>query len=246
MQAMAPTRRSDVAVGERKPTSPRRPMDDRGPRSSGAAPARFEGEVKAIFPRAVVARGEGGLVVRRQTVPARRRRDGRLPHGEGRMGHVASLIALKEEMYQRLMRVTPRCPRDKLAWAPEPGALTLGQLLRHLHRSELNRMKLMRGLIDVAAYYRLRHGETDLRTHLGEVRDLDAELEALRAAHAYTLETLRGMDDADLTATVQWSKGPRTKLEFILLMLEHEAHHRGQIATYLRILGVPGTQPYGP
>lgn len=36
-----------------------------------------------------------------------------------------------------------------------------------------------------------------------------------------------------------------TKLEFILLMLEHEAHHRGQVATCLRILGVPGAQPYG-
>lgn len=60
------------------------------------------------------------------------------------MSHVTSLIALKEEMFSRTMQVAPLCPRDKLMWAPAPDALTLGQLLRHMHRSEYNRMRFLR------------------------------------------------------------------------------------------------------
>jgi uncharacterized damage-inducible protein DinB len=155
------------------------------------------------------------------------------------------LAKLKEETFTRTMRVAPLCPRDKLMWAPAAGALTLGQILRHMHRAELNRMRVLKGEIDTKEYYRLRHGDTTLEAHLGEVTDLDAELGAMRAAHAHTLETLKGMTDADLYRMTSWGKGEVSRLAAILLMVEHDAHHRGQIATYLRILGVPNPKPYG-
>lgn len=161
------------------------------------------------------------------------------------MTHVEWLAKLKEETFTRTMRVAPLCPPDKLMWAPSQGALTLGQILRHMHRAELNRMRLVKGEIDPKEYYRLRHGDTTLETHLGGVTDLDAELEAMRAAHAHTLETLKGMTDADLSKMTLWGKGEVTRLAAFILMIEHDAHHRGQIATYLRILGVPHPKPYG-
>jgi len=157
------------------------------------------------------------------------------------MSHVTSLIALKEEMFSRTMQVAPLCPRDKLMWAPAPDALTLGQLLRHMHRSEYNRMRFLNGLIDHKTYYVLRHGEgesKDLKATLGEVADLDAELAALEEGHASTIQTLQGMTDADLTRPTEWGGKNRTTLEFFILMFEHDAHHRGQVATYLRLLGV--------
>jgi uncharacterized damage-inducible protein DinB len=157
------------------------------------------------------------------------------------VGHVASLIALKEEMFARTMQVAPLCPREKLMWTPTPDALTLGQLLRHMHRSEYNRMRFLNGRIDHKAYYVLRHGEgsaKDLKATLGAVMDLDAELTALRDAHAHTVQTLQGMTDADLLRPTEWGGKPRTTLEFLILTFEHDAHHRGQLATYLRLLGV--------
>jgi len=163
------------------------------------------------------------------------------------MSHVASLVALKEELYSRTMQVAPLGPRDKLMWAPVPQALTLGQILRHMHRSELNRMRFLNGEIDSKTYYVLRHGEgkaRDLKAALGEVMELDAELAAFRDAHAYTLQILRGMTDADLLRPTEWGGKPRSTLEFFLLLFEHEAHHRGQVATYLRLLGVE--RPEGP
>lgn len=154
---------------------------------------------------------------------------------------VASLIALKEETFSRTMKLATLCPRDKLSWSPAPDALTLGQLLRHMHRSEQNRMRLLNGLIDPAMYYVLRHGEgetKDLKAALGDMTDLDAELRALQEAHTYTLHTLGGMGDEDLTRPADWGGKKRTALEFFLLMFEHDAHHRGQVAIYLRLLGV--------
>jgi uncharacterized damage-inducible protein DinB len=161
------------------------------------------------------------------------------------MTHVEWLIKLKEDTFTRTMRVAPLCPRDKLMWAPSPGALTLGQIPRHMHRAELNRMRLVKGEIDPKEYYRLRHGDSTLEAHLGEVIDLEVELEAMRAAHAHTLETLKAMRDADLYKMTLWGKGEVTRLAAFILMIEHDAHHRGQIATYLRILGIPKPQPYG-
>ncbi len=161
------------------------------------------------------------------------------------MTHVEWLVKLKEETFTRTMRVAPLCPRDRLMWAPSPGALALGQILRHMHRAELNRMRVLRGEIDTREYYRLRYGDTTLEQHLGAVTDLDAELDAMRAAHAHTLDTLRAMADADLHKMSPWGKGEVTRLAAFILMVEHEAHHRGQIATYLRILGVPNPKPYG-
>ncbi len=154
---------------------------------------------------------------------------------------VASLIALKEETFSRTMKVASVCPKNRLMWSPVPAGLALGQLLRHMHRSEHNRMRLFNGLIDPATYYVLRHGQgetKDLKTTLGEVTDLKAELTALKEAHSYTLQTLGGLSDGDLTRPTDWGGKTRTALEFFLLMVEHDAHHRGQVATYLRLLGV--------
>ena len=114
-----------------------------------------------------------------------------------------------------------------------------------MHRAELNRMKVMNGEITTKDYYRLRHGDTTLEATLGEVTDLDAELDAMRVAHAYTLETLGKMTDADLEVLAPWGKGEVSRLAFFILMVEHDAHHRGQLATYLRLLGVPNPKPYG-
>ncbi len=161
------------------------------------------------------------------------------------MTHIEWLAKTKEETFMRTMRVAPLCPRDKLMWAPSPGALTLGQILRHMHRAELNRMKVMNGEITTKDYYRLRHGDSTLEATLGEVTDLDEELNAMRVAHAYTLETLKKMADADLEKLAPWGKGEVSRLASILLMVEHDAHHRGQLATYLRLLGVPNAKPYG-
>ena len=156
---------------------------------------------------------------------------------------IASLIALKEEMFSRTMKVATLSPKDKLMWSPVPDALTLGQLLRHMHRSEYNRMRLFNGVIDQATYSFLRHGEgetRDLKATLGGVADLQAELAALQEAHTYTLHSLGGLGDEDLTRSTDWGGKTRTVLEFFLLMFEHESHHRGQVVSYLRLLGVKG------
>ena len=56
----------------------------------------------------------------------------------------ALLIANKETVRRKTRTLYPRIPADRLGWAPAPRALTLGQLLRHVHQAET-------GLVDVGA-----------------------------------------------------------------------------------------------
>ena len=44
------------------------------------------------------------------------------------------LIANKEAVRARTRTLYPKIPADKMAWAPEPKALALGQIFRHLRQ----------------------------------------------------------------------------------------------------------------
>jgi uncharacterized damage-inducible protein DinB len=161
------------------------------------------------------------------------------------MSAIAALRGFKAEAHARTLRVAEALPPERLMWAPTPRALTLGQLLRHLHRTERNRLALFTGAMDLAAYRRARQGDTDLKTHLGDVTALEPEVLALRDAHAGWLGALDGLREDALAEPVPWFSGPMPRLTFLLALVEHEAHHRGQMVTYLRLLGVAGGAPWG-
>ncbi len=90
-------------------------------------------------------------------------------------------------------------------------------------------------------YYLLRHREgqaKDLEARLGEITDTDAELTGLQELHEYTLQTFEAPKGESLTRLTEWGGKKRTALEFLFPMLDHDVHHRGQAATYLRVLEV--------
>jgi uncharacterized damage-inducible protein DinB len=75
---------------------------------------------------------------------------------------------------------------------------------------------------------------------------------ALDQSIARAKRILGGMDDDSLTATWRVMQGERELLAipraaFLRsIMLNHWYHHRGQLTTYLRALGVPVPSIYGP
>ena len=54
------------------------------------------------------------------------------------------LIANKEAVRAKTRNLYPKIPGEKMTWAPDPKALTLGQLLRHLHQSEAGMLDVVR------------------------------------------------------------------------------------------------------
>jgi hypothetical protein len=99
-------------------------------------------------------------------------------------------VKQKEVTCKRTRSIFPRIPRDKVAWAPVAGALSLGQLLRHIWHSESGVREVV--LYDRWHYYERRIPE-GLFAILGEVRDVDEEIQSLEKTHQETLELVAKM-----------------------------------------------------
>ncbi|HEY7676055.1 MAG TPA: DinB family protein [Candidatus Methylomirabilis sp.] len=155
------------------------------------------------------------------------------------------LIANKEAVRARTRNLFPKIPADKMTWAPDPKALTLGQLIRHVRLSEA-------GLLDVVRkgswwYLEERIGPA-LTSYVGPATDKDAEIKQFEDVHAATIAFVREAPEEVLEREYRSERLNRTLKGWALILgiAEHEAHHRGQMATYLRLLGDPTPSPYGP
>jgi uncharacterized damage-inducible protein DinB len=136
----------------------------------------------------------------------------------------------------RTRRVIECAPDDVFEREVIPGKWTFGDLVRHL-----------------AAIERHMYGET-LRgfpsRYAGCGRDLadgrQAVLDYLDRMHAETIEILRGFRDEDLHEKCTTPAGtPITRWKWMRAMTEHEIHHRGQLYTYLALLGVATPPLFG-
>jgi len=148
----------------------------------------------------------------------------------------------KEAVRQRTRQVTDCLRPEHLDWRPQQGALTVGEMLRHLWMSEEGVRRV--ALEGDFAYYEARIPQ-GLRTVLGTVGTLEEELENLERAHK---ETLAAVADFPLARFEEERHHPglgfRRKVYAILFGLtEHEIHHRAQLMTYLRMLGAPLPEP---
>ena len=144
----------------------------------------------------------------------------------------------KEATRRRTRGIYPYIPRDRVNWVPIEGALSLGLMLRHIWHSESGVREVP--LYDRWSYYERRIPE-GLFAILGEVTDIDREIEMLETTHKQTMDLVAGMPAERLEREFNNEKfGFRRKGYAILLgIIEHEVHHRAQLLTYLRILGNP-------
>ncbi len=74
---------------------------------------------------------------------------------------------------------------------------------------------------------------------------LDAELtekaeirEVLEESYEYALAVMEEFDPEQLADTVDFFAGPKSKLQIINLINDHQSHHRGQLMVYLRLKGI--------
>jgi uncharacterized damage-inducible protein DinB len=140
-------------------------------------------------------------------------------------------------------RLITRVPVDRLDWRPHDRSMTLGRLATHL--AELagwGASVLTADAFDLANRPPVDRREASVQA----VIDLfDANVRLARAA-------LVGRTDGELLApwtlrrdgqdvfTVPRLVAART------VLLQHAAHHRGQLSVYLRLLDVPLPPLYGP
>jgi uncharacterized damage-inducible protein DinB len=140
-------------------------------------------------------------------------------------------------------RVLARVPPDRLEWRPHEKSMTLGRLVTHL--AELPGWGA--SLVETREYdlsQRPPTEQTDLTLDAARAR-FEANVAAMRQA------ILSRTDPELLAPWTLKSEGrelftaPRL-VALRTLLLEHSAHHRGQLTVYLRLLDVPLPPLFGP
>jgi uncharacterized damage-inducible protein DinB len=158
------------------------------------------------------------------------------------MALIDGLLQELEAEAQTTRRVLERVPDDQLAWRPHEKARTLGELALHVAIVPGGVAELFGGPSPAQAPQFADpspKGASEL-------------IPALDQSIAKAKKALGGLDDAAIMAPFRLMAGereifavPRVAL-LRSVMLNHWYHHRGQLTTYLRTLGVPVPSIYGP
>jgi uncharacterized damage-inducible protein DinB len=154
---------------------------------------------------------------------------------------VDSILMEIDQEAQTTKRVLDRIPEDKLTWKPHPKSYSLGQLALHIASVPGNVAAL--AVPDTKEASNFSQPQPKSRQEV-----LDTFSKSLESAK----DTLKKMDDARLMSTWSLTKNGKVlmsvpRIGFIRsILMNHNYHHRGQLAVYLRMLDVPVPSIYGP
>lgn len=149
---------------------------------------------------------------------------------------IAGFVDYWEGVRKRTLRVAQAIPADRLEWAPAEGRWTFGDLLRHLAGIE-------RGMYAETVAGR----PTAYPGHDRALADgVDAVNAYLARCHTESVTIFRSLTAEQWNGKALTPAGtPITTWKWLRAMVEHEAHHRGQLYLYLGLLGVPTPPIYG-
>lgn len=137
---------------------------------------------------------------------------------------------------QRTMRVVQLIPSDKLEWTYLEGKFSLGDLVRHLATIERD-MYAENALFRPSRY-------NGCGVELAE--GYENVLKFIADKHRESMDVFSRLSVEDFQRkTVTPGGGEITLWKWLRAMVEHEAHHRGQIYLYLTMLGVKTPPLYG-
>jgi uncharacterized damage-inducible protein DinB len=136
----------------------------------------------------------------------------------------------------RTRRLIPLIPEDKLEWAPAPGRWSLGDQLRHLAG------------IERFMYAETLHGRPS--RYPGHGRHIADGLQAVAAwhdrCHAESMALFQALTPQQWAGKATTVAGTAISTwKWARAMIEHEAHHRGQIYMTLGMLDVATPPLYG-
>jgi uncharacterized damage-inducible protein DinB len=137
---------------------------------------------------------------------------------------------------ERTRRVVVLIPNDDLEWTYAPGRWTFGDLVRHLAGIE-------RGMYAETALGRPSAYPGHDRS-LAEGRD--AVLRYLDDSHAESVAIFQSLTQEQWNGKCTTPAGTAiTTWKWLRAMVEHEAHHRGQIYLMLGMRGIKTPQIFG-
>lgn len=150
---------------------------------------------------------------------------------------VGGFIDYYASIRRRTLQFVAAIPADRWDWAPAPGEYTFGDLVRHLAAAE----QMFVGAVALGHWQYPGH-------HALPASDPQTQtlLALLDTRHQAALHLLRSVPDSDLNQPrVALTGQPVKTWRLLLAMVEHEVHHRSQLAMYLTLLQVTPPHLYG-
>lgn len=149
---------------------------------------------------------------------------------------IEPFLSYFEGFRARTRKVAMCIPPERLEWSHREGAFTLGDIVRHL------------GAIERWMFAENAAGRPS--RYPGHGRELadgfDAVVAYLDRMHAESVEILRALSPDDLQRPAVTPAGASMPAwKWLRAMIEHEAHHRGQIYLMLNMLEVPTPPIFG-
>lgn len=150
------------------------------------------------------------------------------------ISEIGRFIDYYESIRRRTLTYVRALPPDQLDWSPKPGEYTCAELVRHLAASE----QMFVGVV-VDSRWRYPGHET------GPTR-LEELIAWLEQGHTTAMTRLKTVSDTDLGQPRPSLQGPSVRAwRWLMAMVEHEIHHRSQLAMYLMLLGVQPPHIFG-
>jgi uncharacterized damage-inducible protein DinB len=141
-----------------------------------------------------------------------------------------------ESVRGRTRKVVQAIPPSQMRWTYMPGRFSLGDIVRHL------------ATIERYMYAETVQGKPS--SYPGYSMALQKEGESplglMDRLHAESVEIFKRLTDEDLTKKCVTPAGTSITIwKWLRAMVEHEAHHRGQLYMMLSMLGVATPPLYG-
>jgi uncharacterized damage-inducible protein DinB len=150
---------------------------------------------------------------------------------------VEDFIKYLDSIRRRTLNYLRLVPPDQLDWSPKEGEFTCGDILRHLIAAEKMFVR-----VALEGCWNYEGSEAGANQSLSEL------LALLEATHAETMDKLKRASDQDLNTL---RPGPTREgrpiqaWRWLMVLGEHEIHHRSQLAVYLSLMGVEPPQIFG-
>ncbi len=125
------------------------------------------------------------------------------------------------------LKVANLMPEDKYGFKPVPDEMCFGEQLLHI-ASNLNWL--------TSAY--IASSKSPITNAATQVQKKEEIVQVLNKTYQYAIESLKSFEAAHLADTVSFFAGPKTKLQIINLISDHQTHHRAQLIVYLRLNGI--------
>jgi uncharacterized damage-inducible protein DinB len=143
------------------------------------------------------------------------------------------LVTYFDRIRERTMRVVACVPPDRIDWTYQEGKFTFGDVMRHL--ASIERWMFAENAMLRPSRY---------PGHAPDLADgYDTVVDYMRRMHT---ESMALFAEADLDALCTTPGGADLRVsKWLRAMIEHEAHHRGQLYMYCSMLGVQTPPIFG-